>query len=97
MLLAPCGIDCETCDYFKDCSGCHAIEGKPFYLQDFEVEVCPLYDCPVNQKGLKTCGECAELPCKIFFDWRDPSMSDEDHLKSIDDRVKVLKESQGAE
>ena len=93
MILAPCGIDCETCDYFKDCGGCHAIKGKPFYLKDFGVEVCPMYDCPINKKNYKSCAECHDLPCKIFYDWKDPSMTDEAHLNSINARVKVLKES----
>ena len=93
MLLSPCGIDCEKCDYAKSCSGCYAIKGKPFYLNDFGVEVCPMYDCPVNKKGYKSCAECPDLPCQIFHDWKDPSMTDEAHLNSINERVIVLKNS----
>lgn len=93
MLLAPCGIDCDECKFKGECEGCHAIEGKPFYIKDFGMDVCPLYDCPVNQKGYKTCAQCSELPCKIYYDWKDPSMTDEAHLQSIKDRVKVLKDS----
>ena len=94
MLLSPCGIDCGSCEYHEGCGGgCHEIMGKPFYLKDFEVDVCPLYDCPVNKKGYKTCGECPELPCQLFYDWKDPDMSDEAHLDSINERVSLLKES----
>ena len=93
MLLSPCGIDCESCEYAESCSGCFAIEGKPFYIKDFGMEVCPLYDCPVNQKGYKSCGECPDLPCQLFYDWKDPSMSDEEHINSINARVKALKET----
>ena len=96
MLIAPCGIICDGCPYQESCGGsCQACGGKPFYIRDFGVEVCPLYDCPVNQKGFKTCGECPELPCQLYYDWRDPSMSEEDHLKSINDRVEGLKSGEG--
>ena len=92
MLLSPCGVDCETCDHLKSCGGCNAVKGKPFYLKDIEgVEVCPMYECPVNEKGYKSCAECPELPCRIYYDWKDPSMTDEEHTNSINERVKALK------
>ena len=94
MLLAPCGIDCEVCPFKESCGGsCHAIGGKPFYLKDFGVEVCPMFDCAVNKKGYQTCGECSELPCQVFYDWKDPDMTEEAHLQSIKDRVDILKGS----
>lgn len=93
MLLAPCGVDCGGCHLSKQCGGsCYGIKGKPFYLKDFGVETCPLYDCPVNQNGFKTCAECEKLPCELFYSWKDPSMSEEQHLESIEQRVKSLKE-----
>ena len=92
MNFSPCGIDCDTCPLKDQCSGgCFGIEGKPFYLKDFGVEVCPMYDCAVNQKGYKSCGECADLPCQIFYDWKDPSMTDEEHIQGVNDRVAGLK------
>lgn len=95
MSLSPCGIKCGEFESCKSagCGGCHAIKGKPFFLKDFGMEVCPLYDCPVNKKGYHTCAECPELPCKIYYDWKDPSMSEEAHINSINERVKVLKSS----
>ena len=97
MSLSPCGINCGEFEACKTagCGGCHAIQGKPFFLKDFGVEVCPMYDCPVNKKGYKSCAECSELPCQIFYDWKDPSMTDEAHINSINDRVKILKDSLG--
>jgi len=92
MLISPCGINCECCDFFDSCGGCHAIQGKPFYLKDFGVEVCPMYECPVIKKGFKSCAECTELPCQIFYDWKDPGMTDEAHLASINERVGILRE-----
>ena len=95
MSLAPCGIICGEYEACKEagCSDCRAIQGKPFYLKEFGMEVCPMYDCPVNKKGLNSCAECEELPCDIYYDWKDPSMSDEDHINSINERVKALKAS----
>jgi len=99
MLLSPCGVDCEgyfeICDECKTCGGCRATEGKPFYIKDFGFEVCPMYDCAVSKKGYQSCAECTELPCQIFYDWKDPSMTDEAHINSINERVKALKDSLG--
>lgn len=94
MSLAPCGISCGEFEACKEagCGGCQEIQGKPFFIKEFGMETCPLYDCPVNKKGYQTCGECEELPCQIYQDWKDPSMSDAEHQASIDARVKVLKE-----
>ena len=96
MSLSPCGINCGEFEACKEagCSDCHSIQGKPFYIKEFGLETCPMYDCPVNQKGYQTCGECDELPCKIYYDWKDPSMSDEEHINSINERVARLKSSE---
>ena len=95
MSLAPCGIMCGEFEACKEagCSDCHEIKGQPFYLKEFGVETCPLYDCPVNKKGYTTCAECSDLPCDIYQEWRDPSMSDEEHENSIIERVNALKAS----
>ena len=92
MNLSPCGINCDECPLKEQCGGsCVACEGKPFYIKDFGFETCMIYDCAVNQKNLKTCGECAELPCQIWYDWKDPDMTEEAHLQSIKDRSEILK------
>jgi len=92
MYLSPCGINCNDCSFKESCGGtCHECGGKPFYIKDFDLEVCPMYDCAVNKKGYTTCGECAELPCQIIYDWKDPSMTEEAHLQSIKDRTAALK------
>jgi len=94
MLLAPCGVNCEECTFKESCGGsCFECGGKPFYVKDFGFEICPLFDCPVNKKGYRTCGECPDLPCQLFYDWKDPEMSEEAHIKSINDRVAALKAS----
>jgi len=88
-------MKCETsCDYRESCGGsCHASGGKPFYLKDFGVDVCPIYDCAVNKNGFKTCAPCAELPCKLIYDWKDPSMSAEEHKQAVDSNAEVLRNS----
>lgn len=91
-VFSPCGIDCTTCnDLGKTCAGCKEIKGKVFWTAYFGIDICPIYDCSVNQKGLKHCGECSELPCQIYYDSKDPSLTDEEHEKSIMDRAKILK------
>lgn len=64
----------------NDCSF-HAPEGK----------ACPIYDCVRNNKCMQNCGECGEVPCKIWFDTRDPKFSDEEFNENIAMRVQVLK------
>ena len=93
MIFSPCGMNCESCHYYKDCGGCRAIKGKPFYLKDFGFETCPMYDCPINKKAYQSCAECSDLPCQIYYDWKDPSMTDEAHLNSINERVACLKKT----
>lgn len=50
-----------------------------------------MYDCSVNAKRYNDCGECAELPCKLFREMKDPGSSDEEHLRMLDIRVGRLK------
>ena len=83
--LAPvCGQYCGTCEYFeKQCQGCGNIKGKPFWVSHIGVDVCPLYDCCVNNKHLEHCGQCGKLPCKKFIKQADPSLSPEEAKKSL--------------
>ncbi len=84
---------CDTCKFFsKECDGCHAVKGKPFWTAfSGNVSVCPIYDCSVNSNKLKDCGLCDKLPCKIYFDLKDPNTTEEQHLESIKTRVTILK------
>jgi hypothetical protein len=66
--------------------------GKPFWTTEAtENGICPLYDCSINKKMFNNCGECSDLPCKIFIDLKDPSISDSEHQKSIKQRVTNLR------
>ena len=94
MYLSPCGCNCEKMDCKDSCGGnCHACGGKPFYLKDFGAEVCPIFDCSVNKNGYYTCAECENLPCQLYYNWKDPSNTDEEHIQSIKDRTVLLKEA----
>lgn len=82
--LAVCGYECRTCPlHGEPCQGCRIHQGRVFWTKDAGMECCPIYDCAVHKKGLSDCAPCGDLPCKIFTELRDPSMSDEAHQESI--------------
>jgi len=90
-LAACCGIYCGDCELLvKRCSGCVQVEGKPFWTELFKMDVCPIYDCCVNQHKLEHCGLCAEFACETFTSLRDPSLSDEEFEQSLHNRQKDL-------
>jgi hypothetical protein len=98
--ISVCGIDCavacvEHCNKFEElkdnpCKGCNALEGVVFWTKLFNVDVCPIYGC-VKEKQLKHCGQCEKLPCDIWVNSKDPSMTEEQHQQGIKDRIAVLK------
>jgi len=97
--ISVCGIDCAVAciecnqhEALKDnpCKGCNAAQGKIFWTQFFNMDVCPIYKC-VKEKQLAHCGKCPEIPCDIYFSTKDPSMPDDVFQKAIQDRVNILK------
>jgi Protein of unknown function (DUF3795) len=93
MNLSACGLICDDCEFFgKTCSGCHSVKGSTFWaVEMMPNKVCPLFDCSVNRNKFKDCGECPELPCKIFREMKDPKSTEEEHQKSILTRVSALR------
>jgi hypothetical protein len=93
MKLSACGLLCDECEFFnKTCQGCIEVKGSTFWAKEMMPgKTCPMYDCSVNKKGLKNCGGCAELPCKLFRDMKDPNSTEEEHQKSIDIRSMRLR------
>lgn len=88
MILSACGLVCDQCEFFNTtCTGCIKVKGSTFWAKEMPAKVCPLYDCSVNKKGLKNCGGCAELPCQLFQNMKDPNSTEEEHKKSINERV----------
>jgi hypothetical protein len=89
-MLCVCGADCEGCkELGKSCLGCNKIKGQVFWATRFNADICPIYKC-VEERGYLNCGDCPRLPCQTWIDLRDPSQSEEDHQKSIRERVKIL-------
>ena len=88
--ISVCGTDCSECYCFgKMCNGCNSCEGKVFHAP--EGKACPIYDCVRNSKCMQNCGECGDVPCKIWFDTRDPKFSDEEFSENVTMRVQTLK------
>ena len=87
-----CGIYCSSCGFLgEQCRGCGYVNGKPFWTAQIPSGICPIYDCCRNQKQIEHCGLCADFPCKIFLELRDPNMSDEEFQKSLAGRQEALK------
>ena len=55
------------------------------------MEKGPIYDCSVNKNRYRTCGECDIAPCGIFFEWKDPGGTDEEHRRGVEINVERLK------
>jgi hypothetical protein len=93
MILSACGLICDECEFYnRTCTGCIDVKGSPSWAKEMmPAKVCPLYDCAVNKKGFKNCGDCSELPCKMFREMKDPNSSEEEHQKSIITRTERLR------
>ena len=90
-LAAACGLYCGDCEFLGGkCRGCGQVQGKPFWAEMYNMEVCPVYGCCINNRKLEHCGLCPELPCETFTSLRDPALSDEEYEKSLADRQKDL-------
>ena len=93
MELSVCGLKCNECEFFNTtCAGCVRVKGSTFWAKEMmPSKVCPLFDCAVNTKNFKNCGECKDLPCQLFLNMKDPNSSEEEHRASIGKRVNLLK------
>jgi hypothetical protein len=90
-MICICGTDCGTCPHLdKDCAGCDALAGRVFWTGYIGADVCPVYKC-AKDKEYRHCGDCPEIPCELWHSLKDPSWSDEEHQKSILDRLAALK------
>ena len=87
-LAQVCGLYCGACDCFKNnCQGCREENGMPFWTRS---KPCPIFNCCINIRKLEHCGLCDDLPCRIFNDLRDPSLSDEVFNQSLKKRQNDL-------
>ena len=88
--LSCCGAECSECGcYGSMCKGCNASLGKVFHVP--EGQACPIYECSLNQRKLKGCGDCERIPCDIWRRTKDPSFSEEDFERNIQERIARLK------
>ena len=88
--ISVCGTDCSACGCFGQmCNGCNACEGKVFHAP--KGQACPIYDCVKNTKSMQHCGQCGEVPCKIWLATRDPKFTDEEFQENVAARVQMLR------
>jgi hypothetical protein len=91
-LESVCGLNCGDCAYVKEgCKGCNAENGAPFWCSFASVNVCPVYDCCVNECHLEHCGLCKEMPCARFTQIKDPNTTEEQDRECLKARVAALK------
>lgn len=93
-VVSCCGVECQTCEKYKteECKGCAEELGKPFWIEYVDKEVCPVYDCCVNNKQLINCGKCSDFLCEKFYICKDPSITDDEFEKILAKQVKTLEE-----
>ncbi|MCM1174554.1 MAG: DUF3795 domain-containing protein [Blautia sp.] len=92
MKLSVCGSDCSACGcYGEICRGCGECSGKVFHVP--EGGTCAIYECTVNRKGMKSCGECSKAPCDIWMKTRDPRYSDVEFAENVEGRMRALREA----
>ncbi len=88
--LSCCGTDCQACTFLGTmCKGCNECQGKVFHAP--EGQACQIYECSINQKKYQGCGECGQIPCDIWRKTKDPSMTEEEFEKNINERVGRLR------
>lgn len=89
--MSVCGTDCSACYCFGQmCTGCNTCEGRVFHVP--EGKACAIYDCVKNGKNMQHCGQCGEIPCKIWLATRDPKFTDEEFNENVTARVQALRE-----
>ena len=89
LCLSACGQDCSECPFMGNrCQGCNACDGKVFHAP--KGAACPIFAC-ARRHRLPSCAGCDALPCPIWRDTRDPSLSDEAFERSIRDRSALLR------
>ncbi len=69
---------------------CHVLRGIMGIVKGVIMK-SPIYEYSVNQKKLKGCGTCSSVPCDIWKNTKDPSLSDEEFEHNIQERVGRLR------
>ncbi len=92
-MISACGLICDECRFFqKECKGCFVIKGQTFWAKEMMPDkTCPLFNCSVNQKGFNDCGDCSDLPCEMFREFKDPDSTEDEHIEGLQKRIDILK------
>jgi hypothetical protein len=90
-MICVCGACCDGCPKHKSgCAGCEVIGGKVYWANYIGFDVCHVFKC-ARDRLFKNCGDCSEIPCRLWFSLRDPAMTEEEHEKSVKERVAAFK------
>lgn len=91
-IISCCGVVCSECQYYpSDCAGCPKIKGIAFWLEFSGGSICDIYDCCMNQKKLDHCGQCSSLPCDLYLNASDPTISQEENERILQNQLVQLK------
>ena len=90
LRLTVCGLECAACPlYRQSCPGCNECAGRVFHAP--KGKPCPLYACAVHRKRRTGCGGCAEAPCPLWEQVRDPALTEAEFRASVCDRLENWK------
>ena len=91
LLAAACGLYCGECELRGEkCAGCGHVKGRPYWVTQYHMEVCPVYGCAVEKHGVEHCGLCGEYPCELLVSMRDPTMSDAEYEAALANKKAAL-------
>lgn len=90
-MLSTCGVNCSTdCRaYQTECDGCQQLQGKVSWAMYYGKECCPIYACALSL-GFQSCGDCGKAPCQVWYDTRNPDISDEEFAADLRSRLRNL-------
>ena len=89
--LSACGLKCADCPLYQgDCPGCNECGGRVFHAPPGKP--CLIFACAVNRKHRTSCGGCADAPCVLWEQVRDPALSEDEFRASVAARLKNWKE-----
>lgn len=89
--LSCCGGNCGKCKFYGNlCDGCNQTNGEAYWTKFADIPVCPTYGCCVNENGFSHCGHCDKVPCELYFNNPDMTMTPEEYVLAVGERVDRL-------